>query len=450
MPEDQPTILGWQEHYRRHVVTAEQAVANIQDGDNVFTTIGHNVDVLIAAMIGSEKRLRWTPTAATDLRWLSSEVTEQIQVNTNFAMSDSREALNDFRADFTPWWFQGGYKALEDGRPGARTIDVSMFRVSPPNRAGWCCFGNSLWDVKFTATKARTAIAVISDDVPRTFGDTWIRASDIDWFVEEQQSSAISNDMAARYREGQRTAAAQPVARAIAGHIASIVRDGDTLQVGTGSMTASLGLAGAFDDKNDLGYFAEMTVPGIIELTQRGIITGLRLKSHPGKVVTTMAAGLPEDIAILHENPAFEFYGFEYMHNPSAIARNDNLVAINNALVVDLTGQVAAGQLGARIWSGTGGQLSYHLGAFLSRGGRAVTVLPSTARDGTVSRITAAMPAGQIVTIPRDLADLVVTEHGVADLLNKSQRERAQALIEIAHPMFRDELRNQAKGMYGA
>jgi 4-hydroxybutyrate CoA-transferase len=163
-----------------------------------------------------------------------------------------------------------------------------------------------------------------------------------------------------------------------------------------------------------------------------------------------MAAGLPEDIAALHENPAFEFYGFEYMHNPSAISRNDNLVAINNALVVDLTGQVASGQLGTKIWSGTGGQLSYHLGAFLSRGGRAVTVLPSTAKDGTVSRIAAAMPTGQIVTIPRDLADLVVTEYGVADLLNKSQRERAQALIEIAHPAFRDELRTQAKGMYGA
>jgi 4-hydroxybutyrate CoA-transferase len=163
-----------------------------------------------------------------------------------------------------------------------------------------------------------------------------------------------------------------------------------------------------------------------------------------------MAAGLPEDLAALHENPAYEFYGYEYMHDPSAIARNDNMVAINNALVVDLTGQVAAGQLGTRIWSGTGGQLSYHLGAFLSRGGRAVTVLPSTAKDGTISRITAVMPAGQIVTIPRDLSDLVVTEYGVADLLNKTQRERARALIEIAHPMFRDELRAQAKGLYGA
>jgi 4-hydroxybutyrate CoA-transferase len=450
MLEDQTTILGWQDHYRRHVVTAEQAIANVQDGDNVFTTIGHNVDILIAAMIGSEKRLRWTPTAATDLRWLTPELAEQIQVNTGFAMTDAREALNDFRADFTPWWFQGGYKALEDGRPGARSIDVSMFRVTPPNRAGWCCFGNSLWDVKFTATQARTSIAVVSDDLPRTFGDTWIRATDIDWFVEVEQFPAISNDMAARYREGQRTVATQPVARAIAGHVASIVRDGDTLQVGTGSMTASLALAGAFDDKNDLGYFAELTVPGIIELVQRGVITGRRLETHPGKVVTTMAAGLPEDLAVLHENPAFEFYGYEYMHDPSAIARNDNMVAINNALVVDLTGQVAAGQLGTKIWSGTGGQLSYHLGAFLSRGGRAVTVLPSTAKDGTISRITAEMPAGQIVTIPRDLSDLVVTEYGVADLLNKSQRERARALIEIAHPMFRDELRAQAKGLYGA
>jgi 4-hydroxybutyrate CoA-transferase len=256
--------------------------------------------------------------------------------------------------------------------------------------------------------------------------------------------------MAEAYMEGQRAAAAQPVAKAIAAHVASIVRDGDTIQVGTGSMTASLGLAGAFDEKNDLGYFAEMTVPGIIDLVERGVINGRRLATHPGKAVTTMAAGLPDEVASLHENPAFEFYGYEYMHSPGAIARNDDMVAINNALQVDLTGQVASGQLGTRVWSGTGGQLAYQLGAFMSRGGRAVTVLPSTAKGGTVSRITAEMPAGQIVTIPRDLADLVVTEHGVADLLNRTQRERANALIEIAHPMFRDALRADARRLYGA
>jgi 4-hydroxybutyrate CoA-transferase len=138
------------------------------------------------------------------------------------------------------------------------------------------------------------------------------------------------------------------------------------------------------------------------------------------------------------------------MHNPAAIARNDNMVAINNALMVDLGGQIASGQFGTRVWSGTGGQLAYQLGASMSKGGRAVTVLPSTAQGGTVSRIVAEMPPGQIITVPRDLGDIVITEQGVAHLLNKTQRERARALIEVAHPSFRDELLDRAKRWYGA
>jgi 4-hydroxybutyrate CoA-transferase len=138
------------------------------------------------------------------------------------------------------------------------------------------------------------------------------------------------------------------------------------------------------------------------------------------------------------------------MHNPAAIARNDNMVAVNNALMVDLAGQIAAGQFGTTVWSGTGGQLAYQLGASISRGGRAVTVLPSTAQDGAVSRIVARMPLGQIITVPRDLADIVITEHGIAHLLNKTQRERARALIDIAHPKFRDELLDEAKQLYGS
>jgi 4-hydroxybutyrate CoA-transferase len=447
---EQPTITGWEDHYRRRTLDAEKAVTHIEEDDNVYTTIGQDVDMLVAAMIGANKPIAWTSTACADLRWLTPELAETIQVNTYFGMPDSRGALNEFLADFTPWWVHGSFKAFEEQRAGARTIDVSMVRVTPPNRAGWCCFGNSIWDAKFTAERARTTIAIVSPDVPKTFGDSWIRATDIDWFVPEEPGAALSPDQSARYRAAREEKAANPVNRAIAGHISSIVRDGDTIQIGTGSTTAALALAGAFDEKNDLGYFAELTVPGVVDLVRRGVITGRFLKSHPGRVVTTMAAGPPSEVQLFDENPAFEFYGFEYMHDPCAISRNDNMVAINNALLVDLTGQVATGNIGPKLWSGTGGQLTYHLGAFLSRGGRAVTVLPSTAKEGAVSRIVAQVPVGQIVTVPRDLADLVVTEYGVADLLNKTQRERARALIEIAHPMFRDELRLDAARLYGA
>ncbi len=284
----------------------------------------------------------------------------------------------------------------------------------------------------------------------RTFGDTWIRATDIDWFVEADPAPPLLGERLKLYYDAIQAQVADPTVRAIAGHVAQVVRDGDTVQVGTGSTTGAIIMAGALDQKNDLGYFAELTVPGLVKLAHEGVITGRFLRTHPHKFVTTMAGGLPEENEMINDNPAFEFYGTEYMHNPAAIARNDNMVAINNALMVDLGGQIAAGQFGTRVWSGTGGQLAYQLGASMSKGGRAVTVLPSTAHDEAVSRIVAEMPPGQIITIPRELADMVITEHGVADLLNKTQRERARALIEIADPRFRDELLDKAKELYGA
>jgi len=431
-------------------VSPEVAVAAISPGDHLYNSLGHSVEPVIWALLGSGKPVNFTAAAPTDLSWLAPEIAEQVRVNVYFGSPGSREALNDFRADYTPWWIYTAYKAAEDGRPGARFPDVCLVRVTPPNRAGWCCLGNSIWDAKYTADRARTIIAVVSDDQLRTFGDTWIPATHIDWFVQAGPApTGLAERLQLRF-ESTRAQAADPVMQAIAKNVAAVVRDGDTVQVGTGSTTGALVLAGALDDKNDLGYFAELTVPGLVSLAHHGVITGRHLHTHPGKFVTTMAGGLPHENDIINDNPAFEFYGTDYMHDPAAIARNPNLVTINNALMVDLTGQIAAGQFGTRIWSGTGGQLAYQLGAQLSKGGRAVTVLPSTAQDDTVSRITAEMPPGQIITIPRDLADIIITEHGTADLLNKTQRQRARALIDIAHPKFRDELLDRAKQSFGA
>jgi 4-hydroxybutyrate CoA-transferase len=169
---------------------------------------------------------------------------------------------------------------------------------------------------------------------------------------------------------------------------------------------------------------------------------------HPGKFVATTAGNSAEDRAFIADNPAFEFHAVDYIHDPRAIAANDNYRAINNALAVDLTGQIAASTIGPRVYSGTGGHLSFAIGAFMSRGGRYICVLPSTARGGTVSRITPHFEPGQVVTVPRDMADTVVTEYGIARLLNRSVRERAEALIAIAHPDFRAELRKEARRLF--
>jgi 4-hydroxybutyrate CoA-transferase len=226
------------------------------------------------------------------------------------------------------------------------------------------------------------------------------------------------------------------------------VKDGDTVQVGLGSTTSATVRLGALSSKRDLAYWGELTVPGIVDLARKGVINGSRLAAHPGKFVTTSAGNSPGDIEFIGGNPMFEFYEPDYIHNPRVLAANDNMVAINNSLSVDLTGQIASGEIGHKTWSGTGGQLPFAMGAFMSKGGRSITVLPSTAMGGTTSRIVDQFERGQVVTVPRDIADIVVTEYGVAQLLNRSQRERAAELIAIAHPDFRAELRARVARLF--
>lgn len=435
---------AWREHYQQRLTSAESAIAQVQSGDHVWISLGQQVGVLVAALI---ERAAAAPTitlstigGTEDLSWYTDDIAELLRLNIRFASAYSRGHVNDFRADFTPWWVWGDHKAIDEGRPGARSIDVALIRVSPPNKNGYCCLGNVLWDAKTTARRAKTVVAVVSENVLETFGDTWLHVSEIDWFVEHTEE---------RTRLAIPVAEPEPWLRAIADHVASLVHDGDTVQFGTGTTTGGIVRFGAFDNKHDLGYFAELTVPGTVDLARRGVITSRFMSTHPGKFVTTMAAGSPEENDFIDGNPMFEFYATDYIHHPAYIARNDNLVAINNALGIDLTGQIAAGHIGSTVWSGTGGQLAFALGAFMSNGGRSITVLPSTAMGGNTSRIVSQFEVGQIITVPRDIADIVVTEYGVAHLLNKTQRQRAEELIAVAHPDFRAELRREAARLVG-
>jgi 4-hydroxybutyrate CoA-transferase len=226
------------------------------------------------------------------------------------------------------------------------------------------------------------------------------------------------------------------------------VRDGDTLQIGIGKHTGGLPLLGAFDDANDLGFFSELTVPGTVDLARRGIITSRHAELHPHKFVSCYVGNSPEDFEYIEENPFFELYSYEHTNDPKKISQHDHMLAINGALMVDLSGQIAVYAFGPRVYSGTGGQLAFHLGAFMSEQGRAVTVLPASAKEGTVSTIVPQFEAGQIVSIPRELADTIVTDQGIARLHGKSVRERAEELINAAHPQHRDWLQSEAKRLY--
>ncbi|HLZ69153.1 MAG TPA: acetyl-CoA hydrolase/transferase C-terminal domain-containing protein [Dehalococcoidia bacterium] len=430
----------WQAWYAERLVSAEQAAAQIRSGEHLYIPVGMQTRSVVAALLArraglSEVRITCMPVG--DLGWFAPELAGAIEISVIHANPVSHEALARRTADYTPFMIYGAHRAIDENREEARPIDTAIITVSPPNEQGYVCLGNAVWDAGSVVPRARRVIATVNQHLPRTFGDSWLPVSAIDWFVEDHtapQPRAYPDP--------------DPWDAAIAGYAGSIVHDRDTIQIGVGSTTGNLVRLGGLNGKHDLGYFGELTVPGTVDLAREGVITGRCMTTHPHKFVTTAAGNSPEDVAFIDGNPAFEFRAVDYLHDPRSIAANDNYVAINNALAVDLTGQIAASTIGPRIFSGTGGQLAFAIGAFMSRGGRYVVVLPSTARGGTVSRIAPQFDAGQIVTVPRDLADIVVTEYGIARLLNRSVRERAEALIAIAHPDHRSELRQAAARLF--
>ena len=239
-----------------------------------------------------------------------------------------------------------------------------------------------------------------------------------------------------------------PETRAIAENLKKLIPDGATVQIGVGTPSSYMPRVGVFDDKVDLGLHSELTVPGVARLVGAGVINGSRKTIHKGRAVaTSWTGGSEEDLAIIDDNPIFELYSPHYVLNPMVIAQNHRQVGINNALSVDLRGQIASESIfGGQMYNGIGGQPDAHLGALYSRGGRAITLLYSTALDGAVSRIVPRLESGEIVTMPHFWSDTVVTEYGVARLLGKNHRERAEALIAIAHPDFRAELTRAATG----
>jgi len=239
-------------------------------------------------------------------------------------------------------------------------------------------------------------------------------------------------------------------AKIIGGYLEELVPDGATIQIGHGDPSSYMVRLGVFDNKVDLGLHTELVAPGIVRLVDCGVINGKRKSIHKGIAVATAWSGADDqELAILEDNPKFHIYEPEYVANPLTVAANDNQIAINNAIAVDLTGQVNAESVfGPRMINGTGGLPELHIGALYSKGGRAITLLPSTALGGSVSRIVGVMEAGSLVTIPRYFADTVITEYGVARLMGKNHRQRAEELIAIAHPDFRGELRKQAQKLF--
>ena len=314
--------------------------------------------------------------------------------------------------------------------------DVVLIHVSPPDKHGFCSFGISVDYTKPAAQVAKTVVAQVNPNMPRTHGDSFIHVAEIDFIVESEQPILELQPP----RIG-------PVEEAIGKHIAGLVDDGSCLQLGIGGIPDAVLLF--LHEKNDLGIHSEMFSEGVVDLYNEGVITNRNKTINRDKMAATFLMGTRRLYDFVDDNPAVNMFPVNIVNDPYLIGQNDRVVAINSAIQVDLMGQVVADTMGAVQFTGIGGQVDFVRGAARSRDGKAIIALPATAKKGAVSRIVAALSPGTAVTTMRADVDYIVTEHGVAHLRGMGLRERAEALIAIADPAFRDQIREEAAGVYG-
>jgi 4-hydroxybutyrate CoA-transferase len=490
--KEEPGYRDWREIYEGRLTTAEEAVKAVKSGDTVVIPI-FPPRMLLPALFARKDELRdvmvRVMAPATDPGWFTPGAEESFSIEFEMFIGDfARVVTDERRGAYLPNLFSLAFKPLDEGRSEQRPLDVAVVSVTPPNVHGYCGFGAHLWTKRGLVRRAATVVAEVDPTLITTFGDCFIHVSEIDHFVEyvpptvtielvREQLEGLEPERRAQYEEIvvqvdlQRLAPLLPllkvvepqalkrflgileppaIYRDIGGYLNELVRDGDTIQIGVGEPSAYMTRVGAFEDKHDLGIHTEMGSPGLAKLVERGIASGRRKTIHKRKAVAIAWTGCDdEDLKVIDGNPAFELYDPEYLLDIRTISANDNLVAINNAVSVDLVGQInSESTFGGRMINGSGGQPESHIGALLSRGGRAVTLLPSTALEGAVSRIVPQLETGSMVTIPRFFADTIITEHGVARLWGKNHRQRAEELIAIAHPDFRAELRREAQRLW--
>ncbi len=486
--------MDWQELYKQRLTTADQAVAAVKSGDTVVLSVFPPLTLppALAARKNDLRDVRIRLLApASDPGWLRMPDESTFSVEFELYIGDfARFVTDERRGAYLPNLFSLGMKAYDQGRPDVHVPDVVMVTVSPPNRAGYCHFGPHHWVQRSYARRCPTVIAEVNSNLAQVHGDVYIHVSEIDHFVELKLppfgradfDRAVESVPDPARREGWRQLADEltdvRVLAAIAGVLAAVspedasrllgmadpppeavpmaqylhelIRDGDVIQIGTGEPSRGMARLGAFAGKKHLGIHTELGWPGLATMWRDGIVDGSTKEIHTGKSVAAAWTGCdPNDLDIIDGNPHFELYDPEYVLHPRTLTKFDRFVAINNAITVDLPGQINAESVfGGRIINGTGGQPEMHMAGAFAPGGRAITLLPSTAMGGAVSRIVTQMDAGSLITVPRFYADTVITEFGVARLWGKNHRQRAEELIAVAHPDHRDDLRTQARALW--
>jgi acyl-CoA hydrolase/RimJ/RimL family protein N-acetyltransferase len=427
---------SWRDRYADKVETAGQAMRRVRHGSRVFIGSGAGEPQSLVKALAARENLDdaeivhiMTLGVAP---YAEPKFDQRFRHNAFFIGANTREAVNEGRADYTPVFLSEIPRLFRDQRI---VIDVALVQVSEPDIHGYCSFGVSTDIVKSAAESAKVVIAEVSSAAPRALGDCFIHVRDITAMVP-------CDDPILEAPQGGES----ELALAIGKHIADLVEDGATLQLGIGQIPdAVLRYLG---DRKDLGVHTEMFSDGILPLIESGVITNARKTLHRGKMIASFVLGSRALYDFIDDNPMVEFHPTEYTNDPFIIAQNERMTSINSALEVDLTGQVCADSLGLLFYSGIGGQVDFVRGASRSKGGKAIIALPATADDGTVSRIVPALKPGAGVVTSRGDVHYVVTEYGVAYLHGKTMRERATALIQIAHPRFRPWLLAEAKSRH--
>jgi len=421
--------MAWQEAYRAKLKKTDDALAYVQSGMRVYIQPGcGEPEALVQALLRRAPHVQKVEVVhlltlgCAD--YVAPAMAGHFRHNAFFIGGNVRDAVNEGRADYTPINLSEVESLFETG---AMPLDVALIQVSPPDVHGFCSFGVSV-DTTLTAARcAKFVVAQVNDQMPRTYGDSFVHVSRISAFVEASQPlcelpKPVITDLHV----------------AIARHVAGLIEDGSVVQTGIGGIPDAV--LPFLMDRKDLGAHSELVSDSVIPLVEAGVLTGARKNYKPRKIILGFVLGTKQLFDYINDNPIFEFHPTAYTNDPGLIARNDKMVAINSALQVDLTGQVCSDSIGSRFYSGIGGQVDFLRGASKSKGGKPIIALPSTAKNGTVSRIVPDLTPGAGVVTSRGLVRYVATEYGIAYLHGKTIRERAKALIEIAHPDFRAQL----------
>lgn len=418
--------------YTSKVTSAAEAVKHIKSGDRVV--VGHAAGVpveTIEAMIAAKEQYQNVEMVHMytlgEGAYMAPDLAPHFRHNSLFIGGNARKALEENRADYTPVFFHEVPRLF---REGVLPVDVAIVMLSPPNEEGYCSFGVSCDYSKPGAECAKIVIAEVNDQMPFIAGgDNLIHVSKIDHIVEI--SRPLFELPAPKIGD---------IEKAIGQYCAQLVEDGATLQLGIGSIPDAVLLS--LKDKKHLGIHTEMFSDGLIDLVEAGVVDNSAKTLHPGKMVATFLMGSQKLYDFVDRNPDVYMFPCDYVNNPTVIAQNCSMVSINSCLEVDLMGQVVSESMGLRQFSGVGGQVDYVRGARMGRG-LSMMAMPSTAAKGKVSRIVPFIAQGAAVTTSRNDVDYVITEYGIAPMWGRTLKQRAQALIKIAHPDFREMLEEE-------